>query len=117
MSGDEYIRTLAVKTAQKAREKNRVQRNVTASRLRTQCLEFGIEKYAPLTAPPTSDQAQDDIGITELRASPEVNTTTEMIGDCMMNLRTKNAPNEDLSTSIAEMRVTAGSTACYMVAP
>jgi hypothetical protein len=61
MSGDEYIRTLAVKTAQKAREK-RVQRKVTAPMLRTQCLEFGIGEHAPLTAPPTGDQAQDDIG-------------------------------------------------------
>lgn len=81
MSGDEYIQTpvaFAVKAARMPVKKRGVQRKVAAPTSRTRCLEFSIDKQAFLTAPSTGDQAQDDIRITELRASPEVDTTTEM---------------------------------------
>lgn len=35
----------------------------------------------------------------------------------MMDFRTKNAPDEDLSTSVAEMCITARGAACDMIAP
>lgn len=41
----------------------------------------------------------------ELRAPPEVETSSEVVGYRMMDLRSKHASDKDLPTSVAEMTI------------
>lgn len=59
-----------------------------------------------------SDNKHGRLTIMKLGASPEIQAPSEMIGDSVMYLRSKNASDQDLTTSIAKMTVDTNVSEC-----